>query len=331
MSDRILVTGAAGFMGQHLVERLVDDGHQITALDIEYPKDVSYSDHIGDSVDYHRGSILHEQFVDNVVFPSPNYYDKVFHLAAIVGVDRYVDVDDPLYLVNVNINGTRNVLDRIRGSETHLVYTSTSEVYGMNESLPWEEDDHRVVGPTTESRWSYSSTKAVCEHMIHMMADNGDIRGSVVRPFNLYGPYQRPDFVIPKFVSMALDGVPPTVYGTGTQRRCFTYIDDFIDGLVAVSERDQNTPRTYNLGGNEETEIGDLARKIVDLTDLPADPEYVTPGEDLDGDYEEPDRRIPDTTRSKECLGWEATTGLDGGLASTVEAMRARRDSDSDD
>ncbi|MBO4249544.1 GDP-mannose 4,6-dehydratase [Halomicrobium sp. IBSBa] len=323
MSQDILVTGAAGFVGQHLVETLVRKGHRVTAVDIRHDPDLAYDEHLGDNAEYLRGSILNRDFVDNVVFPTPHAYDKVFHLAAVVGVDRYVDIDDPLHIVNVNINGTRRILDRIRGTETDFVYTSTSEVYGRNPDIPWKEGADRVLGPTTVSRWSYSSTKNVCEHMIHILAENDELNASVVRPFNLYGPYQRPSFVIPKFIQMALDGEPPTVYGDGTQKRCFTFIGDFIDGIIAASERSQTVPRTFNLGGTREIEIQELAEVIVDAVGLDAEPVYTEPEAELNGDYDQPDRRIPDIERAREHLDWEPTTLLSEGVEQTVESMRS--------
>lgn len=322
MSDKILVTGAAGFVGQHLITRLVEQGHKITALDIEQNPDVAYAGEIGDSVEYLSGSILNQDFVHNVVFPSPSRYDRIFHLAAIVGVDRYIDVDDPLYIVNVNINGTRLLLDEIRGTDTRFVYTSTSEIYGKNPEFPWEEDSDQVLGPPSVSRWSYSATKTVSEHMIQMLDEKDYLTSSIVRPFNLYGPYQRPNFVIPKFVEMALDGEVPTVYGDGTQKRCFTFVGDFIEGLIAASERDPADPRVYNLGNTTETEIRELAKTILDIVGLDRSPTYVNPEDTLSGDYEEPDRRIPDITRAREHLDWEPETLLDTGIRELVESKR---------
>ena len=323
MSDSVLVTGAAGFVGQHIVSRLVEDGHDVTAVDIKQDTPESYSEHVGAGVDYIRGSIIHKEFIDNVLFPFPEVYDKVFHLAAIVGVDRYMDPEDPLYITNVNINGTRYLLEKIRGTDTHFLYTSTSEVYGKNAEVPWSEEDNQVLGPPTISRWGYSSMKTVCEQMIHMLDETDpDITTTVARPFNLYGPHQRPKFVIPKFVDMVLDGEAPTVYGDGTQKRCFTYIGDFVDGIIEASERDPETPDAYNFGGTKETEIRDLAEMVVDAAGLDKSPVYVDPEEVYDAEYEQPDRRIPDTSRAKEYLDWEATTPVREGVERTIQAER---------
>jgi len=328
MSDEILVTGAAGFIGQHLVKKLAKTGHSITAVDIQQEPPNSYSDYVGEEVDYIRGSIIHKNFIDNVLFPYPDSYDRVFHLAAIVGVDRYIDVEDPLYISNVNINGARYILEKIRNTDTHFVYPSTSEVYGKNPDVPWSEEADRVLGPPTVSRWGYSAMKAVCEHMIHMLNESDpSVTTTVVRPFNVYGPYQRPKFVIPKFVEMVLDGTPPTVYGDGTQKRCFTYMGDFIEGLVAASERDLGTPNTYNLGGTTETEIGKLAEMIIDIAGTDMSPEYIDPEEVYNDEYDQPDKRIPDVSRAREVLGWEANTSLEEGLRQTYKKAKKQRES----
>lgn len=325
MADTILVTGAAGFMGQHLIKRLAEDGHDITAVDIQQGAPDSYSEFVGEEVDYIRGSLIHKNFIDNVLFPFPDTYDKVFHLAAIVGVDRYIDVEDPLYVTNVNINGTRYILDKIRDTDTHIVYPSTSEIYGKNPGVPWSEGDDRVLGPPTVSRWSYSAMKAVCEHMIHMLSEvDPKLTGTVVRPFNVYGPYQRPKFVVPKFIEMVLDGESPTVYGDGTQKRCFTYMGDFIDGLLAASERPPGTPDVYNIGGTTETEIGKLAEMVIGIADSDMTPEYVDTADLYDAEYEQPDKRVPDISRAREVLDWEASTSLEDGLRKTYQQAKRK-------
>lgn len=325
MGDQILVTGASGFVGQHLVSRLVEAGHTVTAVDIQKRPPESFDHLVGGEVEYYHGSVIHEDFVDNVLFPTPNTYDRIFHLAAVVGVDNYIEATDPLYPFEVNFNGTKYLLEQIHGSRTRFVYTSTSEVYGKNPAVPWSEDDNQVLGPPTSPRWSYAVSKSLCEHMIHQFSavDLG-VSASVVRPFNLYGPYQRPNFVIPKFVEMVLNGDAPTVYGDGTQSRCFTYIDDFIEGLVGASEVTHDGSAVYNLGGTDKIRIGRLAERIIDIVDTDVDePRYVTRKQETGRDFDDIETRVPDVSRAKSELDWEATTTLDEGLDRTVEWMRA--------
>jgi len=326
MTEQILVTGAAGFVGQHLVSRLAREGHSVTALDIRPQAPDRFAAHLGDNINYMSGSILHEDFIRTEVFLSPTSYDRIFHLAGVVGVDRYVDVQDPLYLIDVNINGTKLLLELARGSNARFVYTSTSEIYGRNPDVPWHETDGRVLGPPTQDRWSYSNIKAVNEHMIHMLgAVDSGLSTTVVRPFNLYGPGQRNDFVVAKFLNAVQDGCIPIVYGDGDQRRCFTYIDDFIDGLVTASERPLGENETYNLGGTQEIEISRLAELALDIGGRGDEsPSFVDPAEIHGPDYDEPVRRVPDISRARERLGWEPTVPLEEGLRRTYESMTSQ-------
>jgi UDP-glucose 4-epimerase len=326
MSDRILITGATGFVGQHLVQRLVSEGHSVTGVDIDNRPPESISHLVGDGFEYHTGSVIHENFVDNVLFPTPNAYDRVFHLAAVVGVDRYINMNDPIYPFEVNFDGTKVLLKQIRGSSTRFVYTSTSEIYGKNPDLPWSEEDDQVLGSPTDERWSYAISKSLCEHMIHRFSDNDlGVSSAVVRPFNLYGPYQRPDFVLPKFVDMVLSGEPPTVYGDGSQSRCFTFIEDFIDGIVKASEVEHDTSQVYNLGSTELTTIEHLAKLIIELVDGDVDaPRFVTREKETGEDFDDIETRVPDVSRAKEQLDWETMTPLEQGINATIECMREK-------
>lgn len=324
MSDTILVTGATGFVGQHLVQKLVDQGHSVTGVDIDHRPPESIANLVGNGFEYYTGSVVHEEFVSNTLFPTPNTYDRVFHLAAVVGVNRYVDMEDPIYPFEVNFDGTRNLLEEIRGSKTRFVYTSTSEVYGKNPNIPWSEDDDQVLGSPTNNRWSYAVSKSLCEHMIHRFSDNDlGTSASVVRPFNLYGPYQRPAFVLPKFVDMVINGSQPTVYGDGTQTRCFTYIQDFIEGMIMASEADHDGSEVYNLGSTDEIEIQDLAKLIIELVDGSVDaPEYVSRESDTGHDFDDINKRVPDASYAKESLGWTASTPLKDGIEQTIQWMQ---------
>lgn len=320
MVESILVTGAAGFVGQHLVRQLAEAGHSITAVDLQRAVPDQFEKYVGDTVEYVPGSVINENFINSEVFRSPNMYDRVFHLAAIVGVERYLNVENPLHLVDVNINGTKNILEQIKTTDTRFVYTSTSEVYGKNRQIPWKETANQVLGPPTESRWSYSLMKSICEHILHMFGKTDfDLSATIVRPFNLYGPEQRNQFVISKFIEQVLEGKRPTVYHDGAQKRCFTFIDDFVEGIVTASQREHDGAEVYNLGDTTETKIVDLAEVIMHIAGMDGQPEFVSPESIHTEDFDEPDRRLPDISKAQEELGWEPTTDLRTGLEETYE------------
>jgi nucleoside-diphosphate-sugar epimerase len=314
VSERVLVTGAAGFVGKHLVTALLDDGCDIVATDIEAPPD-KYADQVGGRIDYRRGDLTDPEFRAGL---SLTDYDRIYHLAAIVGVSDYVE--NPLRIVETNVEATKAILERIRGSNVRFVFLSTSEIYGKNPDVPWPETADRVHGPPTVDRWNYSTGKAACEHMIHgLAAEDSPFSATVIRPFNLYGPGQRPNFVIPAFVDEVVNGNAPVVYDEGTQTRCFTYIDDFVEGVRLASTRPEGENEVFNLGSTRETRIRDLAEMVVDIADADVEPEFVDTDELYGDSYEDLERRVPDVSKAARELGWETTTSLETGVERVIE------------
>ena len=316
MSDRVLVTGAAGFVGRHLISHLVynrDD--KIVATDIVNKPPERYSQHVGNQVSYTAGDVTDESFLDELLAEP---FDRIYHLAAVVGVNEYVK--NPLHITDVNIIATRNILDRIRDDDVRFVFTSTSEVYGKNSDIPWAEDSNRVIGPPTVDRWSYSTGKGAAEHMIHgLAASDSPFTATIIRPFNLYGPGQRPKFVLPAFVENIVNGEAPTVYDDGTQTRCFTYIDDFIEGVVRASTRDEGENEVFNFGSTREIEVGELAQLVIEIADADVEPEHIDTDELYGDSYEDLDRRVPDVSKAHSLLDWTAETSLETGIESVLE------------
>ena len=316
MSERVLVTGAAGFVGKHLVTGLLDADadREIVATDIQ-PAPAWYADHVGDRIDYRQGDLTDDAFLGTFDLPD---YDRIYHLAAIVGVSDYVE--NPLRIVETNVIVTKTILDRVRAHDVRFVFLSTSEIYGKNPDVPWAETADRVHGPPTVDRWNYSTGKAACEHMIHgLAAEDSPFSATVIRPFNLYGPGQRPNFVVPAFVDEVVNGNAPVVYDEGTQTRCFTYIDDFVEGVIRASTTEAGENEVFNLGSTRETRIRDLADMVVDVADADVEPEYIDT-DDLYGDsYEDLERRVPDVSKAKRELGWQTTTSLEAGIERVVE------------
>ena len=317
MRERILVTGAAGFVGKHLVTALLDedDRHEIVATDLE-PAPDWFADRVGTELEYRRGDLTDRSFFDDLALCS---YDRIYHLAAIVGVSDYLK--NPLDIVSVNIVATQRILERVQDESVRFVFLSTSEVYGKNPDVPWHETDDRVHGPPTIDRWNYSTGKSACEHMIHGVSRTSEsFTSTVIRPFNLYGPGQRPNFAASAFVHAVVNDEPPLVYDGGTQTRCFTYIEDFIDGVIRASSRPEGANEVFNLGHTRETEVRELAQTVIDVAgreDLGLD--FVDTSEMYGETYEDLDRRIPDVTKANRLLDWEAETDLRAGIASFLD------------
>jgi UDP-glucose 4-epimerase len=318
MSDRILVTGAAGFIGRHLIERIIETepSTEIVATDIKSDPPDRYQEYVGTDVTYISGDITDPPFRGELL---SDPFDRIYHFAAIVGVDQYVK--NPLKITEVNVVATKEILEAIQDWDVRFVFTSTSEIYGKNPDVPWKETSDRILGTPTIDRWSYSTGKSACEHMIHgLAASESPFTATVIRPFNLYGPGQRPKFAIPAFVENVVNGDVPTVYDQGTQTRCFTYIDDFINGLLHASRVPEGENQVFNLGSTRETEIQELADMVLELAGYPdRDPEYIDT-DDLYGDsYEDLERRVPDALKAKNLLDWEAETTLEDGIKEVID------------
>jgi len=312
---RVLVTGGAGYIGSHLVDALCDEGHEVRVLDnLSTGKASNLADRL-DKVHLVNGSILDAPLVDQEVEQA----QMVFHLAASVGV-RHI-VDDPLSSILVNTRGTEHVLSACFKFWRKVLVASTSEVYGKTAKVPMQEDDDRVLGPTTVDRWSYSTAKAIDEHLAFAYAANR-LPVVIVRYFNSYGP--RLDergygSVVANFLRQALSGDPITVHGDGGQSRCFTYVDDTVRGTMLAAFTPEAEGRVFNLGATRETTIRELAEMIKDAvgSNAPIQPtsyeSYYGPG------FEDTRRRVPDATRAREILDWTPEVKLEDGLARTIE------------
>ena len=251
---KVLITGGAGFLGSHLADALLDRGDEVFLLD-EGPT-TKIRHRLGhEKLHFTQDSVMNEVIMEELIAR----VDLVYHLAAVVGVEHYVV--DPYRVLNVNVNGTQNVLKWACKLARRVVFASTSEVYGRNAKVPWREDDDRVLGPTSIDRWCYSTSKAVGEHFCLAYAKLG-LPVTILRYFNVYGP--RLDGmgvgrVVTIFVSQALRGDPLTVVGDGRQTRCFTFESDAIAATVAAGVRPEAVGGVFNVGCNVEVSIRMLA------------------------------------------------------------------------
>jgi UDP-glucose 4-epimerase len=320
LAPTVLVTGGAGFIGSHLVDRLLDEGREVIVLDdLTTGSERNLSDRLGDpKLRFVRGSILDESLVDGLVAES----GLVFHLAAAVGVRKIVE--DPLHSILTNVNGTEHVLSSAARHGARVLLASTSEVYGRSEAIPFRETGDRILGPTSVHRWSYATAKALDEHLAFAYHDRG-LAVSIVRYFNSYGPRIHQSgygSVIARFAWQALNRLPLTVHGDGKQTRCFTYVSDTVDGTIRAATRAEAIGGVFNIGSTREVTIlelaGEVRRILGSSSDIRLEP-YET---DYPRGFEDTRRRVPDLTRAGEILAFQARVELAEGLARTLEWCR---------
>jgi len=316
---KILITGGGGFVGSHLAEALLARGDEVFILE---PGGTQKVRHLVGHSHFRivRDSVMSTDILDSLVAQ----VDLVYHLAAVVGVEHYVG--DPYEVLNVNVNGTQNVLKVAFKYGRKVVFSSTSEVYGRNPALPWSEDDDRVLGSTRIDRWCYSTSKAVGEHFCFAYHKLG-LPVTITRYFNVYGPrLDKIDVgrIITIFMGQLLRGEPLTVIGDGKQTRCFTYIDDAVRATIAAGTADGTNGGVFNVGTDVETSILDLAKLMIELSGSTSTIRFVTKEEVYGTSYEDIGRRVPDVTRMRKMLGVEATTSLRDGLARTIEWFRTQ-------
>ena len=314
---KILVTGGAGFVGSNLVDVLMGQGHEVTIIDNLSVGKASNIEHHLDSDRFHfvNDSILNVSTLERLVRQT----DLIYHLAAVVG-PKYV-VDDPLGTIVTNVRGTENVLELAFKYWVRSVIASSSEIYGKSTAVPLSENDDRLLGPTTVGRWSYSDAKAIDEYFALAYAKKG-LPISAVRYFNAYGPRLDPSgygSVIARFFTQALQGEPLTIYDDGQQTRCFTYVTDTIEGTIRAATVKEAVGQVFNIGSNRETSINELTQLIRQLTGSASEIVHVPYEAAFGPSFEETRRRVPDVTRAREVLGFEARTSLEDGLRRTLE------------
>jgi UDP-glucose 4-epimerase len=315
---RILITGGAGFLGSHLSDAFIACGDEVFVLDTGAIAKVR---HLLDEPRFHyiHDTIFNLELLDGLAAK----VDLIYHLAAVVGVEHYVA--DPYETLNVNVNGTQNVLKAAYKYNRKVVFSSTSEVYGRNPKVPWSEDDDRVLGATTIDRWCYSTSKAVGEHFCFAYHKLG-LPVVVLRYFNVYGPrLDRIDvgrlFTI--FMGQLLRGADLTVIGDGSQTRCFTFVSDAVAATVAAGLKNTVNGHALNVGVDVETSVLDFAKLMLEVyRGAKSKIRFVTQEEVYGKSYEDIPRRVPDNTKMRKLLGVEPKISLREGIATTMEWFR---------
>lgn len=304
---RILVTGGAGFIGSHLCEKLVQEGHSVTALDDLSTGRISNVEDLNEpSFKLVVGSILDKDLLANLIHEA----DYVFHLAAAVGVFNIVN--NPLDSLLINIRGTENVLEAASLKKIPVFVASSSEVYGKNISDALKENDDRILGSPVTLRWSYSEAKAIDESLAFAYFVEKGLETRIVRFFNTVGPRQLGAYgmVVPRFVKSAINNEPLTIYGNGNQTRCFAHVYDVIEAINAIAFAENTIGKVINIGNNFEISINDLAQKIITETNSSSDIEYVEYEIAYGNGFEDMERRVPNIGLINELVGWKPSRNL---------------------
>ena len=317
---RILVTGGAGFIGSHLCERLISDGHYVIVLDSTSTGRLSNLHKVAEAPNFQliEGSILDA----NVLNPLVKEVDYVFHLAAAVGVFNIVN--NPLASLFTNIRGTENVLEAAHDSRTPVFLTSSSEVYGKNVSDSLKESDDRILGSPVTLRWSYSEAKAIDESLAYAYHVEKQLETRIVRFFNTVGPRQLGAYgmVVPRFVRAALSNQPITIFGDGKQTRCFAHVYDVIDAVIAVAFADNTIGKVVNIGNNVEISINGLAQKIIDETGSTSEIVYIPYEEAYGAGFEDMERRVPNIDLINNLVNWKPKRNLSSIIADIAAEMK---------
>jgi len=314
---KVLITGGAGFIGSHLAEGLLERGDEVYALDDLSTGSIENIEHLKDTkgFSYTIDTVINEpvtaEHVDRV--------DVVVHLAAAVGV-RLI-VESPVHTIETNVHGTETILKLANKKKKRVLLASTSEVYGKSTAFPFREDADLVMGATTKGRWSYACSKAIDEFLGLAYYKEKKLPVTVVRLFNTVGPRQsgRYGMVIPNFVRQALAEQPITVFGDGTQRRCFTDVSDVVSGLLGLMDHPDAPGEVFNIGSHHEVSILELAKKVKAMAKSDSEIVFVPYEKAYEEGFEDMPRRVPDTSKIAALVGYEPKVSLDRILQRVID------------
>jgi len=314
---KILITGGAGFIGSHLAEKLLMEGNQVHIIDNlstgRLENIEAFKDH--PKFSYTIGTILNRELMDKLMTKC----DQVYHLAAAVGV-KYI-IENPLLSLKTNIVGTDNVLELANKYKVKVLITSTSEIYGKSEKVPFGENDDRLLGSTQISRWGYSCSKAIDEFMALAFFREKKLPVVIVRCFNTVGPRQTGQYgmVVPKFIKAALLDQPIVIYGNGKQSRCFADVSDVVDAFLKLMNSKNCEGEVFNVGTTESISIEDLALKVKTMCASKSKIEYMSYEDAFEEGFEDMMHRMPDLSKIKEFIGYEPQYKLDDIITRMIE------------
>jgi UDP-glucose 4-epimerase len=317
---QILVTGGAGFIGSHLCEQYVKKGHQVTALDMSDGNKVEHlTGH--ENFQFIQGSVLDGNLMRHEI----EKCDILVHLAAIADPKKYVD--SPLNVLDIDLRASLNIFSMAAEKRKKIFFASTSEIFGKNMAIPWKEDADRVLGSSRINRWCYSTAKSACEHYLFAYFQQEKVPFVAVRFFNVYGP-RLDDLgsgrVIPIFLKHFFSGDPVFIHGDGGQTRTFVYITDVAQALYKLTFSRKCEGEIFNVGSDREVSILELAQVMKKVGSFRSEIRFITHREVFGESYEDIPRRVPDVSKIKKYIGWQARTSLEKGLRLTIDYYRSR-------
>ena len=324
----ILITGGAGFIGSHLAEQLLANNHRVTIIDDLSTGSIHNIQHLktADKFHYVLDTVANQQVMAELVDAA----DIIYHLAAAVGV-RLI-VENPTRTIETNIRGTEIVLELAAKKKKRVLIASTSEVYGKRNTVPFRESDDLVLGPPDKGRWSYACSKAIDEFLAVAYWKEKKVPTVIVRLFNTVGPRQtgRYGMVIPSLIKQALAHQDITVYGDGSQTRCFTHVNDATGALIALAENPGANGEVYNIGSAEEISVLALAEKIKKLTNSPSKIVFIPYSQAYEEGFEDMMRRVPDLAKIERVVGYRPQISLEQILIDTIRYHQHKMDPLSD-
>ncbi|MEW6300518.1 MAG: NAD-dependent epimerase/dehydratase family protein [Thermodesulfobacteriota bacterium] len=315
-----LITGGAGFIGSHLAERLLREGHTVTIVDDLSTGSLGNLAHLSGTPGLH--CIIDTVANSSLLADLVEHCDAIFHLAAAVGVKLIVN--SPVRTIDTNLTGTAVVLRCASRKQKKVLLASSSEVYGKTTAVPFSEADDIVLGPTSTARWSYACAKAMAEFLALAYRKETGLPVVIARLFNTVGPRQtgRYGMVVPTFVRQALRGHPITIYGDGTQSRCFTHVEDTVETLIRLAQHPHAVGEVFNVGSDEEITIEALARLVKDLTRSPSEICHIPYEQAYEAGFEDMSRRVPDLSKVRSFLGHRPPRSLHDILRDVIDYFR---------
>jgi len=322
MSRKILITGGAGFIGSHLAEKLLNQGEEVFVVDDLSTGSLDNIKHLKDNKSFHftEGSVLDESLMAELISQA----DEIYHLAAAVGVKTVIE--KPLDSLLNNLRGAEIVFEAATSKLIPVLFASTSEVYGKNENIPFQEDSDRVYGSAYNTRWGYGMSKGVDEFLALAYFREKKLPVTIVRLFNVIGPRQSEAYgmVVPRFIKQALTGEPLTVYGDGHQTRCFANVKDVVQGLVDLTKNKEAFGQIFNLGSDEEIAIKELAQKVKALTGSKSEIVFVPYSEVYGPGFEDMLYRKPDLSKIKQAIDYQPKLSLEETLKQIIDSCHEK-------